>query len=96
MEVEPMNVNWKVRFKNKAWLCSFFSLIISFIYTLLSMFDVFPAITQNTVMQVLNQVLTMLGLLGVIQDPTTVGLNDSKRALSYEEPWDDDVDVAVG
>ena len=69
-----MRINWKVRFKNKVWLGSFLSLVIGFIYSLLALFDVFPAVTQNLVVQLLNQVLTFLGLIGVIVDPTTAGL----------------------
>lgn len=84
-----MRINWKVRFKNKTWLATFLSLIIGFVYNLLAMFDVYPVITENTVMQVVGQVLTLLGLIGVLVDPTTAGLNDSQRALSYEEPWED-------
>ena len=84
-----MQVNWKVRFKNKVWLGSFFSLVIGFVYSILAMFDIFPAVTQNLVVQLLNQVLTFLGLIGVIVDPTTAGLNDSERAMGYDEPWDD-------
>ena len=84
-----MKLNWKVRFKNKVWLGSFLSLVIGFIYSLLALFDVFPAVTQNLVVQLLNQVLTFLGLIGVIVDPTTAGLEDSNRAMGYEEPWDD-------
>ena len=82
-----MKLNWKVRFKNKAWLGSFLSLIVSFVYSLLALFDVFPAVTQNLVAQLLNQVLTFLGLIGVIVDPTTAGLGDSERALGYDEPY---------
>lgn len=85
-----MKLNWKVRFKNKVWLGSFFSLIIGFIYSLLALFDVFPAITQNLVVQLLNQILTFLGLIGVIVDPTTAGLGDSDRAMGYAEPWKDE------
>ena len=84
-----MKINWKVRFKNKVWLGSFLSLVIGFIYSLLALFDVFPAVTQNLVVQLLNQVLTFLGLVGVIVDPTTAGLEDSNRAMGYEDPWDD-------
>lgn len=84
-----MKLNWKVRFKNKVWLGSFFSLVVGFIYSLLALFDVFPAVTQNLVVQLLNQVLTFLGLIGVIVDPTTAGIGDSERAMGYEEPWDD-------
>ncbi|MBR6173058.1 MAG: phage holin [Eubacterium sp.] len=56
----------------------------------LALFDVFPAVTQNLVVQLLNQVLTFLGLIGVIVDPTTAGLEDSDRAMGYSEPWEDD------
>lgn len=84
-----MKLNWKVRFKNKVWLSSFLGLIVSFVYSILSMFDVAPIVTQNSVAQVISQVLTLLGLIGVIQDPTTAGIGDSARALTYDEPWDD-------
>ena len=49
------------------------------------------SITQNHIVQLLNQMLTFLGLIGVIVDPTTAGIGDSERALGYEEPWDDGV-----
>lgn len=84
-------INWKVRFKNKVWLTSFISLIIGFIYNLLNLFDIFPPVTENLVMNIVGQVLTFLGLFGVIADPTTEGLYDSQRALQYEEPWHDEV-----
>ena len=84
-------INWKVRFKNKIWLGSFLSLIVSFVYSMLSMFDVFPDVTQNSILELLNQVLTFLGLIGVLVDPTTAGLGDSERAMGYVEPWDDSV-----
>ena len=87
-----MKINWKVRFKNKVWLGSFISLIVGFIYSMLGLFNVFPSVTQNVVMQLINQVLTFLGLIGVIVDPTTAGIEDSNRAMSYEEPWVDPED----
>ena len=86
-----MKINWKVRFKNKVWLGSFLSLVVGFVYSLLALFDVFPQVTQNLVIQLLNQILTFLGLIGVIVDPTTAGLGDSERAMGYEEPRDDNV-----
>ena len=85
-------INWRVRFKNKVWLGSFLSLIVGFVYSMLALFDVFPQVTQNLVLQLMNQVLTFLGLIGVIVDPTTAGIGDSDRAMSYAEPWDDRVD----
>jgi phi LC3 family holin len=87
-----MKINWKVRFKNAVWLASFIGVILSFVYTILEMFDIVPTISKNTLVQAAKQVLTFLTLIGVIQDPTTNGLGDSQRALSYEEPWKDPVE----
>lgn len=84
-----MQMNWKVRFKNKTWLSCFIAAIVTFIYTMLGMFDVAPSITQNSVMNVINAVLMMLSLMGVIVDPTTAGVGDSDRAMTYEEPYKD-------
>ncbi len=81
-----MKINWKVRLKNKVWLGSFCSLVVGFVYSMLALFDVFPEVTQSLVLQLMNQVLTFLGLIGVIVDPTTAGIGDSERALGYEEP----------
>lgn len=85
-----MKVNWKIRFKNETWLATFLSLIVGFVFNVLKMFDVVPVVTENFVMNVVGQVLTFLGLIGVLVDPTTEGLNDSIRAMSYTEPWQDD------
>ena len=85
-----MKLNWKVRFKNKVWLSTFISLIVGFVYNILAMFDIFPKVTQHIVMQIVGEVLTFLGLIGVIVDPTTAGIEDSNRAMSYEEPWQDE------
>lgn len=87
-----MKLNWKVRFRNRVWLGSFLSLIVSFVYSLLALFDVLPQVTESAVLQLLNQVLTFLGLVGVLVDPTTAGLGDSERAMGYAEPWNDRVD----
>lgn len=86
-----MKLNWKIRFQNKVWLASFIGAIVTFLYTILGMFDIFPKLTENTLMQVVNAVLMMLSMMGVITDPTQEAfLHDSNRAMSYEEPWKDE------
>ena len=84
-----MQMNWKVRFKNKVWLSTFIATIVTFAYTILGMFDVAPEVTQNSLMNVINGVLMMLSLTGVIVDPTTAGISDSDRAMTYDEPYVD-------
>lgn len=82
-------INWKVRFRNKTWLSMFLSLVVGFVFNMLKLFDVSPSITENLVTNIIGQILTFLGLIGVLIDPTTSGVGDSNRALNYEEPWKD-------
>ena len=84
-----MRINWKVRFKNKTWLTMFVSLIVGFIFSMMELFDVVPPITENMIMRIATEVLTFLGLIGVLVDPTTAGIGDSERAMGYIEPWQD-------
>lgn len=84
-----MKMNWKVRFKNPTWLTMFISLLVGFVFNILKMFDIVPTITENQIMEVVSQVLTFLGLIGVLVDPTTKGIGDSARAMNYVVPWED-------
>lgn len=86
-----MKINWKVRFKNKTWLTTFISLIVGFVFNMLKLFDIVPVVTENVIMNIVGEILTFLGLIGILVDPTTAGLGDSNRAMSYEEPWVDPV-----
>ena len=81
-----MNINWKVRFQNKAFLTGLISLVVVFIYDLLQLLGIAPVVTQSVVMQVAEGILTILGMVGVIADPTTAGLTDSRQALTYTSP----------
>ena len=86
---QKTKINWKVRLKNKLWLAAFASLFITFIYGLLELLDVVPSISEGRTIEIVQSVLTVLGLIGVVTDPTTAGIGDSERALGYEEPWND-------
>ena len=84
-----MNINWKIRFQNKTFLTGLISLVVVFIYDLLQLLGIAPVVTQSAVMQVAEGILTILGMLGVIADPTTAGLSDSRQALTYTSPKQD-------
>lgn len=84
-----MQMNWKVRFRNKTWLGLFLSLIIGFVFNMLKLFEIVPAVTENTILTIVAQILEFLGLIGVLVDPTTAGIGDSNRAMTYVEPWND-------
>ena len=84
-----MQINWKVRFQNKTFLTGLISLVVVFIYDLLQLLEIVPTVTQSAVMQVAEGILTILGMVGVIADPTTAGLSDSKQAMTYNAPRQD-------
>ena len=81
-----MKINWKVRLRNKTWLASIIALIITFVYDLLAMLEIVPAVTEDWLLSIVQTGLTLLTALGVIIDPTTAGAGDSERAMLYVEP----------
>ena len=84
-----MQINWKVRFQNKTFLAGLISLVVVFIYDLLQLLEIVPTVTQSAVMQVAEGILTILGMVGVIADPTTADVADSKQAMTYDVPKQD-------
>ena len=79
-------INWTVRLRNKTWLASMLALIVTFAYDLLAMLDVVPPVGEEWVLDVINTALMLLGMLGVVTDPTTKGMGDSAQAMTYTEP----------
>ena len=41
---------------------------------------------QAKLLELVNALFALLTILGVVADPTTAGVGDSRLALSYEEP----------
>ena len=72
-------INWKLRFQNKATLLAIASTVI-----LLAQQLGFKL--PDNIAEVVNTFLTLLVLLGVINDPTTEGISDSPKALTNAEP----------
>lgn len=82
-------INWKLRLQNKTTLWGIISLVVSLIFRILDACGVIPPFSQDFVLEIAADILTLLGLLGVIVDPTTAGVGDSERALGYDQPWQD-------
>lgn len=78
-----MKINIKARLRNKMFVLSASALVVSFAYQMLSAFDIVPQITENEVTGLITMAVNILALLGVIVDPTTEGINDSERAMTY-------------
>jgi len=85
-------INWKVRFANKDFWLQAIPAMLLLIQVILNVFGVqfdFGDI-GNKLIAVVNAVFGFLAILGVVNDPTTFGLSDSKRAMTYETPHRDD------
>lgn len=78
-----MKINWKARFKNKAFVITFVTMIIAFIYSMLALFGVVPSVAEDTVTEIITLIVEFLAMLGILVDPTTDGVSDSERALTY-------------
>lgn len=75
-------INWKLRLQNKATLIA----LLGAIFLMAQQFGLeIPKNIQDGV----NTFVYILVLIGVVNDPTTAGLSDSKRALEYENPKED-------
>ncbi|AZF91919.1 holin [Streptococcus phage CHPC952] len=75
-------INFKLRLKNKATLVA----LISAAFLMLQQFGLhIPSNIQEGV----NTFVGILVILGIVTDPTTKGIGDSERALSYEQPLDE-------
>ena len=88
-----MKLNWKARFKNKTFVISFVTLIVAFIYQMLGLFGIVPSISESSIVNVVTIVINILATFGVLVDPTTNGVSDSDRALTY---YTDDDERAKG
>lgn len=84
-------INWSVRLKNK----NFWLAVVPALALLLQAFANIFGIklefgeTIDKILVFINVLFAFLVLIGIVNDPTTVGLGDSERALGYEEPHED-------
>ena len=83
-----MKINWKERFKNKAWVTIFVLQTIAIIYFALSLFGITPKISEESWKTFALMIICMAGDLGILTDPTTPGINDSQRAMTYGTNYD--------
>lgn len=81
-------INWKVRVKNKAFWVALIPAIILVIQLVAGLFGRSIDLTDisGKLVAIVNAVFVVLTILGIVQDPTTKGIKDSDRALTYKEP----------
>jgi phi LC3 family holin len=83
-----MRINWKARLKNKAfWVVLIPSVLIA-VKAIADLFGIAIDVTElsEKLIRVVTAVFSVLTILGVVVDPTTEGINDSDRAMTYDRP----------
>ena len=86
-----MKINWKVRIKNKTFWLSIIPAVILLVQAVATVFGYTLDLGEvgNNLIGVVNAVFVVLSIIGVVNDPTTSGISDSERAMTYETPTKD-------
>lgn len=81
-------INWKVRVKNKNFWLSLIPAVLLLIQVVAAPFGYkwdFGVLGKQLT-AIVNAAFAVLTILGVVTDPTTTGVSDSKQAMSYDSP----------
>ena len=88
LEEITMNINWIVRLKNKNFWLALVPAVLLLIQVVAAVFgfELDLGDLGNRILDVVNALFAVLAILGIVADPTTAGISDSKQALTYTEP----------
>lgn len=81
-----MKINWKVRLRHKQFWVSLIALLLVLANQVAGIFGYDITVYNEQVTAVSETILSILALLGIIIDPTTNGISDSDRAMTYNKP----------
>lgn len=84
-------INWTVRIKNKNFWLAVIPALLLLVQTVAAVFGYTLDLGDigNKLVAVVNAVFGVLVILGVVNDPTTAGISDSKQARGYNYPKED-------
>lgn len=90
-------INWKVRIANKTFWLSLIPAALLLVQVVASVFGFTLDLGElgNKLLEVVNALFAVLAILGVVNDPTTAGVADSKRAMTYAVPFKSGEDESV-
>ena len=86
-----MQINWKVRIANKDFWMSMIPAVLILIQAIGAPLGLVLDFGElgNQLLAIVNAVFAVLAILGIVNDPTTNGMSDSKLAMTYEQPKKD-------
>lgn len=83
-----MAINWKVRIKNKAFWVALIPALFMLIQAVAAIFGLefdFSQISMQ-ILAAVDALFVVLVIIGIVADPTTEGIGDSRQAMTYDEP----------
>jgi len=83
-----MKINWTVRIKNKTFWLALIPALLLLIQVVVAVFGIDLKLDAlgDKLLAVVNALFAVLTILGVVTDPTTAGVGDSKQAMEYDKP----------
>lgn len=86
-----MKINWTVRLKNKSFWLSLIPALLLLVQVTAGVFGFTLDLGElgNRLLALVNALFAVLAVLGVVNDPTTAKLSDSRQALTYTQPKED-------
>lgn len=83
-----MKINWTVRIKNKAFWVTFIPVVLLLVRQIAAVFgfEIDLSAVGDQLVGIVETAFILLALLGIVTDPTTPGVSDSDRAMTYTEP----------
>ena len=83
-----MKINWKVRIKNKVFWLALIPALLLLAQVVAAVFgiDLNLDALGDKLLAVVNALFAVLTILGIVTDPTTAGVSDSKQAMEYDKP----------
>ncbi len=90
--MKKQGINWKIRVKNIYFWIAVFGVVLTAMGIKLEMLTSW-GILLNQIKELIGNPFmlftALISILGVINDPTTSGITDSKQALEYVKPKKD-------
>ena len=86
-----MKINWKVRIKNKVFWLALIPALLLLAQVVAAVFgyELHIEAIGDKLTAVINALFAVLTILGIVADPTTAGISDSKQAMTYAQPKSD-------
>jgi phi LC3 family holin len=84
-------VNWQVRIRNKQFWLALIPALLLLVQVIGAPFGYkwdFGVLGEQMT-AIVNALFAVLAILGIVTDPTTAGIGDSARALTYDKPRED-------